>query len=115
MRLSLKDRIDKDIYRCFMRTDHFGETHYWNGYEITCVPDEEESLKRKNNNVNDISWDNNTRNIMIHTPLESFPGGVEPEPNTHVMFDRKPMKVLEVVHNMGVLGIYLTALDPREF
>lgn len=98
-----------------MRMDHFAETHYWNGSEITCVPDEEEALKRKNNNVNDISWDNNTRNLLIHTPLVSFPGGKEPEPNTHIMFDRKAMKILHVVNNMGVLGIYLTALDPREF
>ena len=98
-----------------MRMDHFAETHYWNGIEITCIPDEEESLKRKNNNVNDISWDNNSRQLLIHTPLETFPGGREPEPNTQVMFDSKPMVVLEVVHNMGVLGIYLLARDPREF
>lgn len=113
--MSLKDRIANDINRTFMRQDHFAETHYWNGYEILCVPDEEEALKRKNNNVNDISWDNNTRTLLIHTPLADFPGEEEPEPNTHVMFDRKPMKVLDVVHNGGVIGIYLTAIDPREF
>ena len=98
-----------------MRMDHFAETHYWNGIPITCIPDEEEALKRKNNNVNDISWDNNSRQLLIHTPLETFPGGREPEPNTQVMFDNKPMTVLEVVHNMGVIGIYLIARDPREF
>lgn len=98
-----------------MRMDHFAETHYWNGLPITCVPDEEEALKRKNNNVNDISWDNNMRSLLIHTPLASFPGGKEPEPNTQVMFDNRPMTVLEVVHNMGVLGIYLISRDPREF
>ena len=113
--MSFRDRAAHDISRTFMRTDHFGEEHFWNGISIICVPDEEEAIKRKNNNVNDISWDNNTRNLLIHTPLEDFPGGVEPEPNTHVMFDKKPMKVLEVVHNMGVLGIYLAACDPREF
>lgn len=98
-----------------MRMDHFAETHFWNGIPITCIPDEEEALKRKNNNVNDISWDNNMRQLLIHTPLKTFPGGREPEPNTQVMFDNKPMTVLEVVHNMGVLGIYLIARDPREF
>lgn len=98
-----------------MRQDHFAEVHYWNGIEIICVPDEEEALKRKNNNVNDISWDNNVRNLLIHTSLADFPGGREPEPNTHVTFDRKPYKVLNVVHNGGVLGIYLAAIDPREF
>lgn len=113
--MSLKDRIAGDIGRTFMRMDHFAETHFWNGIKITCVPDEEESLKRKNNNVNDISWDNNTRSLLIHTPLETFPGKKEPEPNTQVMFDNRPMVVLEVVHNMGVLGIYLTARDPREY
>lgn len=112
--MSLKERINADISRIFMRMDHFAETHYWNGYPITCVPDEEEALKRKNNNVNDISWDNNIRELFIHTPLESFPGGEEPEPNTHVIFDNRPMKVLNVQHNMGVLSIHLTALDPRE-
>lgn len=112
--MALKDRIAEDIDRIFMQMDHFAETHYWNGFEITCVPDDEESLKRKNNNVNDISWDNNTREILIHTPLATFPGGREPEPNTHIMYDKRPMKVLDVQHNMGLLDILLTALDPRE-
>lgn len=112
--MALKERIAEDINRVFMNMDHFAEIHYWNGYEITCVPDDEESLKRKNNNVNDISWDNNTREILIHTPLATFPGGEEPEPNTHVMYDRKPMKVLDVQHNMGMLDILMVALDPRE-
>ena len=55
------------------------------------------------------------RNLLIHTPLATFPGGREPEPNTQVMFDNRPMVVMEVVHNIGLLGIYLTARDPREF
>ena len=46
--MALKDRIAEDIDRIFMQQDHFAETHYWNGYAITCVPDDEESLKRKN-------------------------------------------------------------------
>ena len=113
--MSLNDRIKDDIERCFMRKDQFAETHYWNGAEIICIPDDEENLKRKNNNVNDISWDNNTRSMLIHTPLLTFPGGKEPEPNTHIMFDRRPMKVLEVCENKGVLDITLTAPEPREF
>ena len=112
--MALKDRIADDINKIFMNQDHFAEIHYWNGIEITCVPDDEDSLKRKNNNVNDISWDNNTREILIHTPLLTFPGGREPEPNTHVMFDTRPMKVQDVQHNMGLLDIMLVALDPRE-
>ena len=85
--MALKDRITEDINRVFLQMDHFAETHYWNGEEITCVPDEEEALKRKNNNVNDISWDPNTRKILIHVKESEFPGGEAPEPNTHVFFD----------------------------
>lgn len=115
MTVSLKDRIERDISNVFMNMDHFAEVHYWNGFAIICVPDEEAALKRKNNNVNDISWDNNSREILIHTPLADFPGGREPEPNTQVMFDSKSMTVIWVDHNMGMLGIHLKALDPREF
>lgn len=111
--MSLKDRIGADISRVFVNMTQFGEEHYWNGVKIYTVPDEEEALKRKNNNVNDISWDNNTRTIMLHVALEGFPGG-EPEPNTHVILDRKPMKVLEVSNNLGMLDIVLTSADARE-
>lgn len=112
--MSLKERIANDINRCFMRKDQFAETHYWNGQEITCILDEEEFIKRKNNNVNDISWDNNTRSFLLHTPLKDFPGGREPEPNTQVMYDDRLMKVMEVSHNMGMLDIILTVPEPRE-
>lgn len=113
--MSLKDRIENDISRTFMREDHFATTHFWNGQKIVCVVDEEESLKRKNNNVNDISWDNNSRQKLIHVPLKVFPGGKEPEPNTQIVFDKKPMLVLEVLNNMGLLDIWLIARDAREF
>ena len=113
--MSLKDRIENDISRTFMREDHFATTHFWNGQKIVCVVDEEESLKRKNSNVNDISWDNNSRQKLIHTPLKGFPGGKEPEPNTQIVFDKKPMLVLEVLNNMGLLDIWLIARDAREF
>lgn len=110
--MPLRDRIHEDVHRVFMNLDHFAEIHYWNGHEITCVTDEEEALKRKNNNVNDISWDNNIRNILIHVPVDGFPD--VPEPNTHVHFDKKPMKIVEVTHNMRMYDIVLTALDPRQ-
>lgn len=112
--MTLKDRIAADIGRAFMNQEHFGEEHFWNGHRIVCVPDDEEALKRKNNNVNDISWDNNIREILLHTPLATFPGGVEPEPNTQVFLDKKAMWVKEVAHNMGMLDILLSARDPRE-
>ena len=44
--MALKDRIAVDVHRVFMRMDHFGETHYWNGEEITCIPDEEEADRK---------------------------------------------------------------------
>lgn len=113
--MSLKDRISDDINRIFLQTDHFAETHYWNGREILCVTDEEEALKRKNNNVNDISWDSNTRKILIHVSEKDFPGIEEAmEPNAHIFFDRKPMRVLDININMGMLDILLEARDPRE-
>ncbi len=112
--MSLKTRIDDDNTRIFMQHDHFAEIHFWNGYRIECVPDDEEALKRKNNNVNDISWDNNIRMVLLHTPLKGMPGAIEPEPNTHIVLDKRPMKILDIVNNMGMLDITLTALDPRE-
>lgn len=112
--MALKDRIAEDIRRIFLQTDHFAEIHYWNGEEIICVPDEEEALKRKNNNVNDISWDSNTRKILIHVKEADFPGKELPEPNSHILFDRKAMRVIDVNINMGMLDILLESRDPRE-
>lgn len=96
-----------------MNMDHFGEIHYWNGEEIICVPDDQEALKRKNNNVNDISWDNNTRTQLIHTPVDTFPER-RPEPNTQITFDECVMKVLDIHENVGMYDILLTVFDARE-
>lgn len=96
-----------------MNMEQLGETHYWNGAEIECVPDDQEALKRKNNNVNDVSWDNNTRVLLIHTPVDTFPED-RPEPNTQIVFDRVTMKVLDVHDNIGMYDILLTVFDPRE-
>lgn len=111
--MALKDLVLDHNHRVFMNMDHFGETHYWNGVEFICVPDDAEALKRKNNNVNDISWQENTRQILIHTPLDTFP---EPmiEPNTQVIYDTHQMKVLDVHVNKGMLDILLSVYDARE-
>ena len=111
--MALTDLIADHNHRVFMNMDHFGEIHYWNGRKITCVPDDEEALKRKNNNVNDISWDNNTRTLLIHTPVDTFPDH-RPEPNTQVVFDKQVMKVLDIHDNKGMYDILLTVFDPRE-
>lgn len=111
--MSLAELIEDHNTRVFMNEDHFAETHYWNGEEIIIVPDDAEFLKRKNNNVNDISWDNNTSTILIHTPVKNFPED-KPEPNTHIVFDKRPMKVLDCHENKGMYDILLTAFDARE-
>lgn len=113
MPVALTDLIEDHNHRVFMNMEHFGEIHYWNGEEIKCVPDDYEALKRKNNNVNDISWDNNTRQILIHTPVDTFPED-RPEPNTQIVFDMVTMKVLDIHDNKGMYDILLTAFDPRE-
>ncbi len=110
--MALVDRIAADVTRVFMQFDHFAETHYWNGKEIICVVDEEAAIKRKNNNVNDISWQENTREKLVYTPVATFPD--KPEPNTQVIFDERTMRIREVNEDMGVYSIRLTSFDPRE-
>ena len=94
-----------------MNTQHFASTHTWNGIPFICVTDEESALKRKNNNVVDLSWDNNTREIMIYVPEEDFPGRAVP--NEHGWFDNMDMRILQVNSDMGMLTIVLVAMMPR--
>lgn len=110
--MSLKDRIDADRSRVFMQANHFAEYHTWNGIGFWCVVDEDAALKRKNNNVNDISWDNNTIDKLIYVPEEKWPGRY-PVPNEHGIFDKTMMKVLQVQNDMGMLAIVLTAMSPK--
>ena len=109
--MSLKDRIEHDRKSVFMNMGHFADKHTWNGIEFTCVTDEDAALKRKNNNVVDVSWDNNTREVMIYVPEEDLPGRAIP--NEHVYFDNNPMKVLQVQNDMGMLSIVLVTNVPR--
>jgi len=109
--MALADRIAADRTRVFMRQDHFATRHTWNGKSFICVTDEEAALKRKNNNVNDISWDNNTMEVIIYVPAEKFPG--EAKPNTHGYFDGKYMRMLQVQENMGMLEITLVTNTGR--
>ena len=94
-----------------MNRGHYADMHTWNGIPFTCVTDEETALKRKNNNVNDVSWDNNTREILIYVPTESLPGRAEP--NEFVLFDNRQMKVLQANEDMGMLSIVLVANYPK--
>ena len=113
MPVSLADLIQDHNHRVFMNMDHFAEKHYWNGEEIIVVPDDAEALKRKNNNVNDVSWQGNVREILIHTPVDTFPED-RPEPNTQVLFDKHSMRVLDIHENKGMYDILLTVYDARE-
>jgi len=94
-----------------MNMGHFAETHTWNGHPFTCVTDEETALKRKNNNVNDISWDNNTMETMVYVPVEDWPG--RRVPNEHGFFDHRHMKILQIQEDMGMLTIVLMTVSPK--
>lgn len=109
--MALTDRIARDNARIFMNPGHFAEEHTWNGIPFSCVTDEDAALKRKNNNVVDVSWDNNTRETLIYVPAEDFPG--DPQPNEHGFFDNRPMKILQVQEDMGMLAIMLVAYEPK--
>lgn len=109
--MSLAERIHKDNARIFMNPKHFGEEHTWNGHMIVCVPDEETALKRKNNNVVDVSWDNNTTEVLIYTPVDGFPEKLQP--NMQVLFDGKLRKVLQFNADCGMYAILLVSQESR--
>ena len=109
--MALKDLIRENRHRVFMNMGHFASQHTWNGIPFICVTDEETAMKRKNNNVVDVSWDNNTREIIIYVPEEDFPGRAVP--NEHGWFDNMNMKILQVNSDMGMLTILLVAMMPR--
>lgn len=110
--MGLKDRIQADIQRVFMNADHFAETHTWNGQPFQCVLDNEVALKRKNNNVVDISWDNNRTELLLYTPVEGFPGRLQP--NEHVLFDGKMMILSQFHSDTGMYTLLLLSQDARE-
>ena len=104
--MALKDRIARDNHKIFMNTDHFAETHTWNGIPFVCVPDDTEALKRKNNNVNDISWDNDIVDKVLFVPEDSLPARAQP--NEFVLFDDIQMRVSNVIDAIGMKEIHLT-------
>ncbi len=110
--MALKDRIYKDNTRVYMNHGHFAEYHTWNGKRFQAVTDEEEGLKRRNNNVVDVSWQENTREILLHVIKSEFPG--VPERNLHGILDKRPMKILDVVENMGMLDILFASNETKE-
>lgn len=109
--MALVDKVKEDRKRVFLNLEHFASFHTWNGKRFLCVTDEETALKRKNNNVIDISWDNNTTETVIYVRKEDFPGRVIP--NEHGFFDNKPMKILQKNEDMGMLTITLVSYDAK--
>lgn len=112
--MSLVDKIYRDNGNLFVKPGHhhFESEHTWNGKPFCCVTDEEAALKRKNNNVVDISWDNNTTEVLVYVEKKRFPGHAEP--NEHGFFDNKPVKILQVNEDMGMLCIVLVANYTRD-
>lgn len=104
--MALKDRIQRDNHKAFMNMDHFAEEHTWNGVPFVCVPDDTEALKRKNNNVNDISWDNDTVDKVLFVPEDSLPARAQP--NEFVILDNIQMRVLRVIDAINMKEIHLT-------
>ncbi len=109
--MALKDMIQDHRAKVFMNPNHFATTHTWNGRPFTCVVDDDEALKRKNNNVNDISWDNNHQETFIYVRDEDWPG--RKVPNEHGWFDNRQYKIEQIHMNMGVLGILLVSIQPK--
>lgn len=104
--MALKDRILSDNHKIFMNKDHYGEDHTWNGVPFVTVPDDEVRLKRKNNNVNDISWDGNTLDKVIFVPEDSLPARAQA--NESVILDGVQMRVIDVIDAVGMKEIHLT-------
>ena len=102
----LKDRILSDNHRIFMNEDHYANEHTWNGIPFVTVMDDTEALKRKNNNVNDISWDNDILEKVLFVPEDSLPGRAQP--NEFVLLDGVQMKVLDVIDAIGMKEVHLT-------
>lgn len=109
--MAFKDRVSGDLRRVFINNSHFADTHTWNGIPFACVTDDETALKRKNNNVVDISWDNNTTETVVYVKEGEFPGRVMP--NEHGFFDNRPMKILQAQTDLGMHTILLVAFEPK--
>lgn len=104
--MALKDRIQRDNTRIFMNQEHFADVHTWNGLKFVCMADDTEALKRKNNNVVDVSWEQDTVDKVIFVPEGSLPGRAQP--NEQVVFDGVLMKVMDVIDAMGMKEIHLS-------
>lgn len=109
--MSFRESIKQDIGAVFMCTDEFAEEHIWNGTRIVCVIDVDTELKRKNNNVLDISWDNNREEINVFVPVMQL--AQKPRVNGEILLDGNSYRVMNVDEDMGLYMIALTAQTAR--
>ena len=111
MIMSFKEAAAQDIDAVFMNVDEFADVHEWEGKSIICLIDVDTELKRKNNNVLDISWDNNRDEIHVFvskTQLEH-----KPIINNDILLDGDSYRVMSVEEDMGMYVISLTAQTAR--
>lgn len=105
--MALKDRLLNDLLRVFLNGEHFATTHNWNGTDFLCVTDEEAALKRKNSSTVDVSWNNNTHEILVYVAKTEFPGAAEA--NLQGLFDGMSVKILQFQEDMGMLALLLVS------
>lgn len=109
--MSLKSRILADNTRVFMNQSQFASEHTWNGTPFTCVCDEEGANIKKNGNVIDESWDNNTREVIVYVTMEEFPG--KPIVNESGYLDNVPVRLLQVNEDEGMLTLLFVSYEPK--
>ncbi len=109
--MSLHDRLEADINRVFLNETQFATWHSWEGTQILCVVDNDLALKRKNNNVVDISWDPNSTEILLYAKESDF--ARKPHPQQTVMFDRTQYTVMQVSGDAGILEILLSGREGK--
>lgn len=111
--MSLRENIFSDISTVFMRDDEFAEDHIFNGKLIRCMVDQDSNLKRKNNNVLDISWDTNRTELHLYIPDSQL--DTRPEINTEVLLDGESWRILSCDAEMGMYVVTLTQYATRYF
>lgn len=109
--MTLRENIQNDISEVFMRDDEFAEDHVYNGKVIRCIIDQDADLKRKNNNVLDINWDNN--HAQIHLFVGDDQLDARPEINTEVLLDGQSWRVMICDYEMGMYVITLVQHSTR--
>lgn len=112
--MPLQDRLEADARRILESTEQFATEHLWDRRPIICVVDNHTALKRKNNNVIDISWDNDSEEILLYVHESQFKGMSRPRSQQTVLFDKTIMTVSQVSLDEGVYEMILTTRKARD-